>query len=363
MATYGKMKNLIQHVDGAVDNPDLAAAAGLSSGGFPESTFTIKDAEIKTALVEQAIAKWLRLGGVGGPGAPRPFQQIGGPLTGAVVKALLLGGLGQAAGRYLTPMFSKRLDPRKVGNLLGGLGALAGSAIHIPGLIYNLRQRGLPGINFHPSQMLGSGEAGAGIQPGQLLDRAKQLMSRGMETASPYVERGLNSIRPYLSRLMGKSSSQIIVKMALTPDLYQQDIDTFISSKRYLGTGATATLSRDFLPGGQPYGAPTLPSTRANIAVSDWIHRINQDPYMSPLDKARAKFSIEKANFGRGTGLTSGYDVAKAMIGHGLAGLGAAAAIGQLMSRTSDLPTSKKNKLWGIGLIGGALHGYLTSRR
>lgn len=154
--------------------------------------------QMKQAALGDYLSEFKRrLGSYSGAQAPAIFRNIGGPMTGSLLQAAVLGLLGYGGGRLLTRMFSKRLDPHRTGVATAMAAALLGPAINVPGLwlTKKLRQSisGPSRLNFYnmTPEKLGRPEIQtaykAGLTPEQLnaaMHRSQLLQIPGYEAPS-----------------------------------------------------------------------------------------------------------------------------------------------------------------------------------
>lgn len=79
------------------------------------------------------------LGSVSGSKVPAVFKRIGGPATGSLIQALLLGALGYGTGKHLLPLYNKNIDSGRAAKTLGLLAATGGPLLNLFPLLYNWR--------------------------------------------------------------------------------------------------------------------------------------------------------------------------------------------------------------------------------
>jgi hypothetical protein len=186
------------------------------------------------------ILNWFpkTFGSISGPAAPRPFRGIGGPLTGSVIQALLLGGLGYGAGRLLTPLYSKRMDPHRVGILTGILAGLGGPLGHLLPLSSNIRlmrehpERAkrigwLRGLNIDPGDPLATYMAtGRGFpKRGQFALDPRADPTGGIAAPGEYINPWATSFMEQSSIPLG-AMSRMVGASGLNPDYSQPLITT-----------------------------------------------------------------------------------------------------------------------------------------
>lgn len=244
-----------------------------------------------------------------------------------VVKDLKLGQSSAIMKTVAAPM---RWLGSGISPMVGGLiqGGLYGSGGYLLGKYLDEKL----GMGNKLKTILGLSGVGLGVLPNLLLATVPNVKSSSLKKASNFDD------------TFGSGSFEAL--SAAPAD--------------HVGAGAMGPLSSTFMPAGETYGNFVVPTSRSNIPVADWINRMNQDPKLTPYDKMVMTHTLEQANLGT-SGLTSGASVVKSIIRDGLVGLGAAAGIGAVMSGSSDLSRGQRNRLWGMGLLGGAIHGYLNS--
>lgn len=294
----------------------------------------------------QSLAERIKTFNEATGGAPTNIN-VGGPLTGAAVQALLLGGAGYGAGNLGARAYNwatgNKLDPHRTGMLAGGVAGAVPVAAHAPALARNfqlsralpasalgerLRTMNLPSADFAWSKrppvddrylknvepevyntiqsLTDRGEWGNPEVPGWLRDTAGELLRRGA-VADPRVKSGA------LSAQYG-AAGQI------------SGYDTFLP------------------PDSSAMGFPAHYS----------IAQIENDPYMSPVDKAKAVSVIDEASGGR-SGLVGWDDIARAGVGAGI-GYAAASLFGKVLSGVfGGLDRGTQKKIQASGALAGLL--------
>lgn len=288
----------------------------------------------KVAGLEHLIERFNKT--TGGSHTTSPY---GGPLTGSIIQSLLLGGLGYGVGnlgaRASNWLTDKEIDPHRMG-MVGalGMGAIP-VASHMPSLIRNfqlsralpvtaigerLRTMNLPGKPYLYSQRPGPD-------------------ARYWQNVDPKILGVLQSV----TRPSAVAGSNLPNWFKTLHEEYTKR-GSFEMPESYGATGAFGDYDTFLPPERSGVGFPAHATA----------YQIENDPYLSPVVKAKAMNLIGMAAQNK-TGLIDMTDVTRAGVGAGL-GYATASLFGKVLDGVfGGLDKSTRNKLQMGGAIAGLL--------
>jgi len=318
-----------------------------------------------------------RFGSVSGPTAPAFFRNIGGPLTGSLAQALVLGGLGYGGGQLVGRLSGRRLDPHRTGMAgalaLGGLGPL----LNLPGLSRGYHAaKNVPLRDKLRTMNIDWAKWADPKVRARFIEGAGEHLPVTEQTRALRNAEWLNFMEDWLSGQRGDPErpslspatprrSQILSEAIrpYTPEPSDQTLE-YLGQRAateypsYLKMGSAKRADVDYgLAGGMNLKFDTfLPPGRQSFGFPAHytIQQIENDPYMGPMAKAKAVYTIRNASNGK-SGLIGWGDVARAGVGAGM-GYAGAKLFGKVLDGTfGGLAPKTHKRLQAAGVIAGLL--------
>jgi len=289
----------------------------------------------------QSLAERIKTFNEATGGAPTNIN-AGGPLTGAAVQALLLGGAGYGVGNLGARAYNwatgNELDPHRTGMLAGGVAGAVPVAAHAPALARN----------FQLSRALPASALGERLRT-MNLPSADFAWSKRPAPDKRYWD----NVDPEISNAV---QSHIDNNNWDDPNIPGR-VRAVGNAWRDEANAKSGALSAQYGAAGQVSGYDTfLPpdSSAMGFPAHYSIAQIENDPYLSPVDKAKAVSVIDEASGGR-SGLVGWDDIARAGVGAGI-GYAAASLFGKVLSGVfGGLDRGTQKKIQASGALAGLL--------